>query len=285
MMPTVLGLGDNTIDIYVDRGMQYPGGNALNFAVYAKMLGAASHYLGCIGEDAYGDQIEEALKAEGVYAGRMRRTAKETSWSRVRHTDGDRWFDGSHLYSADEYDISLDDQAYMDQFDLVHTSVNSILDDRIDEIVSVSRRLSYDFSDKYTDSSLSRIAPHLEVAVLSQAGGDAKAAEALANKVAALGVRHVLVTRGSAGAMCFVGGKLFEQGIIPTKAVDTLGAGDAFSAAYIVEMLKETETQQCLRIAAHFASKICQVEAAFGHGQPAKSIPPSNQSQEEAQAI
>ncbi len=53
-MLSLLGLGDYTIDIYVDRGVQYPGGNSLNFAVYAKRLGVDARYMGCIGDDAYG---------------------------------------------------------------------------------------------------------------------------------------------------------------------------------------------------------------------------------------
>ena len=34
-MLRVLGIGDNTVDIYLDEGMQYPGGNAVNVAVQA----------------------------------------------------------------------------------------------------------------------------------------------------------------------------------------------------------------------------------------------------------
>lgn len=272
-MPSVLGLGDNTVDIYVDRGMQYPGGNSLNFAVYAHRLGANAHYMGCIGEDAYGDLIKNALEAEGVPAPRLRRTAKKTSWSRVRHTDGDRWFDGSHLYTAAEYDLSIDDDAYIDQFDLVHIGVNSMLDDKIDDIFGVSRRLSYDFSDKYTDSSLSRIAPHLEVAVLSQAGGSVSDAQALATKVASFDVKEVLVTRGGEGAICLSKGVFYDQGIVPTDVVDTLGAGDAFTAAYIVHYLNDIPAPDALKSAAAFAAEICGIDAAFGHGVPASSIP------------
>lgn len=34
----VLGLGDNVVDKYVNLKIMYPGGNALNFAVFAKSL-------------------------------------------------------------------------------------------------------------------------------------------------------------------------------------------------------------------------------------------------------
>ncbi len=35
----LLGLGDNTVDIYIDRRVDFPGGNAVNVAVFDKRLG------------------------------------------------------------------------------------------------------------------------------------------------------------------------------------------------------------------------------------------------------
>lgn len=45
-MIRILGLGDNVVDRFLDRGRMYPGGQAMNVAVYASMLGAESGYLG-----------------------------------------------------------------------------------------------------------------------------------------------------------------------------------------------------------------------------------------------
>ncbi len=60
----LLGLGDNTVDTYVDQGTQYPGGNAVNVAVFAHRLGLAAGYLGCLGADAAGDLLLQALQAK-----------------------------------------------------------------------------------------------------------------------------------------------------------------------------------------------------------------------------
>ena len=277
---SLLGLGDNTIDIYVDRGVQYPGGNSLNFAVYSKRLGVDAHYMGCIGDDAYGTQIANALVVENVPSPRLRRTAAQTSWTRVRHTEGERWFDGCHLYTAEEYGIGHDDEAYFSRFDLVHMGVNSMLDEKISEIARASKRLSYDFSDEYSDSSLARIAPYVEVLFLSKANGDLPAARALAENVAELGPSLVVVTLGSKGAVCLSRGEFHSQGAIATEVVDTLGAGDAFGAALIVEYLQGTDTRSALKLATDFASEICQVEAAFGHGWPAISVPEVNRTKQ-----
>lgn len=45
-MIKVLGLGDSLMDRYVDEGIKYPGGNALNFAVKAKQYGADVAFMG-----------------------------------------------------------------------------------------------------------------------------------------------------------------------------------------------------------------------------------------------
>ena len=50
-MLRVLGLGDNVVDKYMHTHTMYPGGNALNFAVYAKMFGIEAGYLGVFGDD------------------------------------------------------------------------------------------------------------------------------------------------------------------------------------------------------------------------------------------
>lgn len=47
----VIGLGDNVVDMYMHRNVMYPGGNAMNFAVYANLMGVESAYLGVFGSD------------------------------------------------------------------------------------------------------------------------------------------------------------------------------------------------------------------------------------------
>ena len=44
-MVKVLGLGDNVCDVYLHTNTMYPGGQAVNFAVYASELGAESDFM------------------------------------------------------------------------------------------------------------------------------------------------------------------------------------------------------------------------------------------------
>jgi sugar/nucleoside kinase (ribokinase family) len=57
---------------------------------------------------------------------------------------------------------------------------------------------------------------------------------ALGREPQELGVREVLVTHGSRGAVVWAGGKLEEVPAQPVRDVDQTGAGDAFVAAYLV---------------------------------------------------
>lgn len=57
----VIGLGDNVVDKYEHIRTMYPGGNALNFAVYAKRLGVDAAFLGAFGTD------QEAKTCTGKY--------------------------------------------------------------------------------------------------------------------------------------------------------------------------------------------------------------------------
>ena len=60
-MVKVLGLGDNVCDIYLNERTMYPGGQAVNFAVYAGMLGVKSDFMGVFGNDAIAGHVIQPL--------------------------------------------------------------------------------------------------------------------------------------------------------------------------------------------------------------------------------
>src|SRR5437016_1231504 len=94
----IIGVGDNVVDYYKDRGEIYPGGNALNVAVLAKRNGAEKgSYIGILGDDTAGDHVLKSLEAEKIDVSRIRR-AYGPNWESVvtLNEDGDRVFVGSN---------------------------------------------------------------------------------------------------------------------------------------------------------------------------------------------
>lgn len=66
-MLSMLGLGDNVVDCYLDEQIYYPGGNAVNVAVGCKRNGFDRvEYLGVFGCDEKARHIQWALAQEGI---------------------------------------------------------------------------------------------------------------------------------------------------------------------------------------------------------------------------
>ena len=60
---------------------------------------------------------------------------------------------------------------------------------------------------------------------------------AQADALAALGPTQVVITLGERGAFAMVAGQRYDKPAIPVTAVDTVGAGDAFVAGYLTELV------------------------------------------------
>jgi fructoselysine 6-kinase len=267
-MARVLGIGDNTVDIYVDQGVQFPGGNAVNVAVLGRRLGAEAGYLGCIGNDFLGEIIRKALAAERIDVSRLRVINGTNSWSRIRHVDNDRYFDGNHPSMRDDYRLGPADFDYIAGFDLTHSSVYSRLEHELQRIKAAAPLLSFDYSSEYDPGYIARTAPHLDIAFLSAAREGDEACKDLARLVAAHGPRLVVVTRGAKGALAHDGTAFFSQPVVQTEVVDTLGAGDGFIAGFLMALLAGRPLAHALARGAESAARVCTYRGAFGYETP-----------------
>lgn len=95
-MLRVLGLGDNVVDKYMHIRTMYPGGNALNFAVYAKMFGIEAGYLGAFGDDEAAAHVYDTIRGLGLELSHCRFYPGENGYAEVRLDNGDRVFIGSN---------------------------------------------------------------------------------------------------------------------------------------------------------------------------------------------
>ena len=104
-MMNVIGIGDNVVDKYVHTQTMYPGGNALNFAAYAAMLGHNAAYLGIFGNDAAAEHVMQVLDKVGVKWPHCLQVAGENGCAQLKiegRTDIS-WFE-RRGYSQDNFD-------------------------------------------------------------------------------------------------------------------------------------------------------------------------------------
>lgn len=275
---SVVGFGDNVVDIYTHTNRQYPGGNCVNLAVYAKMFGAKRcAYMGYFGTDVNADHVIETLRKENIEMVKCKKIPGENGYSRCKLENGDRVFldynEGGvrsrHIYELDEFDLE-----YLAQFDLVHSGNYCYMESQLPKIKEAGLPLSFDFSDDSDDAYYEKIAPLVTYAFCSFEGTDEETQEHL-KKVAAYGPKIVCASRGAKGCMIYANGKFYIQNAVPIeKAIDTMGAGDSLITTFMVGFLdaikkgvdEEKAIKTSIANAAEFASKVCQMEGAFGYG-------------------
>lgn len=267
MKHRLLGLGDNTVDTYVDRGLQFPGGNAVNVVVQAGRLGAETGYLGCLGSDEAGMLLIDALRQEGVDTAHCRIRPGPNARAFIGHDGQDRRFLRSERGVRGEWgSFDAEDRAYIAGFDLVHSSIYSELGDALPVVRDAARRLSYDFSERWTDENLAATLPAVDIAFLSYPGASDADCRALLARCVGLGAGIAVATRGARGAMALASGSYHEQGARPASVVDTLGAGDGFIAAFLLAILDEAGSAAALEAGADHAAQVCGYQGGFGHG-------------------
>jgi sugar/nucleoside kinase (ribokinase family) len=207
----VLGFGDNTVDRFVDRGTDYPGGNCVNVAVYARRLGLDAAYLGVFGDDDLGTFLRTAVAAQGVAVDRSPVRRGGTSVSTLHVRDGDRVFltydeGGEAVREPLVLDPGL--LAYAASFALVHSSVYSRTEAELPALAAAGPLISFDFSDEAefrTPAYLDRVCPHVDLALLSCSHLDEPATRGLLAEVVGRGAGTALATRGLDGAIAYDG--------------------------------------------------------------------------------
>lgn len=265
-MVKIIGIGDNVVDKYIHMGTMFPGGNALNIAVLCKRYGAETAYLGCLGNDYAGHHIYESLKSEGVDVSKVRILDGENAYARVTLIDGDRTFLKGSKGVSQNIVLRKEDYEFISTFQLVHTSIYSGIEEQLSSIKKENVKISFDFSNDYTEDYLDKTLPFVDYAFFSGSSKSDDEVIKFINQVRAYKTELVLVTRGSNGASLWYKDEYYDQGIVPTEVVDTLGAGDGFISRLLLGILRKEDIKETLYQSAKEAAKVCTYYGAFGYG-------------------
>jgi ribokinase len=260
--------GETLIGSGFDMG---PGGKGSNQAVGAARLGAQSHIVACIGADLFGDLSTQLYAAEGVHAGRVRRTAERNTGVGFITLDaaGDNQIvldpGANALLSPADVDAA---EALIAASDAV-LSVLEIPPATAGRALTLARRhgaiaiLNPAPATPLDDSLLSQVdvltpnSGELRV-LLGLPPDDATAPLTLAQRLQAHGVRNVVVTLGGEGALIVAASGVVEHVPgVPVPVVDTTGAGDAFTCALAVALAEGRSLGDAVRFANHAGALAC----------------------------
>ena len=283
----IIAVGDNVCDKYLSRGRMYPGGQCVNTCVYAKLNGAYTAYLGKYGSDQVAECVRDTLKQIGIDDSRCRRHEGENGFALVTLKGNDRVFLGSNkggIAREYGYDFTEEDFAYIRNFDLIYTNLNSYIEDDLKSLKETGVAIAYDFSTRWTDEYLEKVCPYVTVAILSCAHLTREEREQEMRKVQSYGVQVVLGTVGEDGSyVLYKDSFLYVPAVHADDVIDTMGAGDSYFAAFLCSLLETSETgvvvegseermkerlEEAMKKGAAFAAKMCAKEGAFGYGVP-----------------
>jgi ribokinase len=248
---SLLGMGFTTVT----------GGKGANQAVAAARLGAETRFVGCVGNDGFGQQQRESLSEAGVDLSLLKTdpvVPTGTAVIMVAETGENTII----VTPAANYELTPDDIADLAGAFRDSDVVLLQLEIPIDTVAACLRLARATGTIAMLDAgSTPPLAPELlaEAHIVSPneteaetltgiAVHDVESARAAAQRLRDWGVEHVVMKLGANGALYVGPGGETYVPAFPVNPVDTVGAGDAFTAALAL-VWKTHHPADALRIA------------------------------------
>jgi ribokinase len=246
------------------------GGKGANQAVAARRLGAEVRLVGCVGDDASGREVRQALAGEGIGVEGLGTTAEAATGTALIVVDAEGRNQiavapgANRALSATDVDRRAADFVWADvvvcSLEVPLTAARRALElARAQGALTIlnpaplpDRGLDFlDLADYVTPNEGE--ASRLTGLPLTDAAGAAGVAMA----VRALGAAHAVLTLGAAGALAEGPGGRCQVPAFGVTAVDTTGAGDAFNGALAVALGERRALPDALRFANAAAALAC----------------------------
>ena len=261
--PCVVAIGAVLWDVFPDG--ERLGGAPANFAVHAAAMGARSAMVSCVGDDARGKAALEILSGRGVVV-----DALQIHAHRPTGTVDVTLVDGQPTYEIVE-GVAWDAITWCSELAPIAQSAHALCFGTLDQRDAQSRRAITNFLDAASPDCLRVLDVNFrqhyhtyeivresiaradvlklndeEVVLLRDyVGGEEDVDAFLIDICARFDLQCVILTLGEQG--CRV---LGEDGICQAmgkrqQVVNTVGAGDAFTAAYVMHLLAGAPMQIC----------------------------------------
>ncbi|HVW66350.1 MAG TPA: carbohydrate kinase family protein [Candidatus Peribacteraceae bacterium] len=276
--PKVLVVGNNTIDLVFvcERGPSLgekgqalefrciSGGQAANVAVALRRLGVPVEYVGCFGDDQYGELSKESLRACGVELSRCitRPSCPQHLASiTVSATEAERtivMYKDKRIFAND----IEPDQSWLKGVAIVYTDGHELmLSDKLAILAQICNIPM--LADAENEDAIRGLLPKISSLiapskVIQRLVSDNRLESAIA-AASELGPNIVIATMGARGSIGFSR----DNGIARVAAeacevMDTTGAGDAYHAGYIAAVLSGSRMEEAMRVGAKVASVACE---------------------------
>lgn len=257
------------------------GGAESNLAIGLSRLGVDVTWIGRVGADPLGDLVTREVRAEGVdvraivdqdaRTGLMVKERRVSGASRVLYYRAGSA--GSRL-QPDDIEPSLISGAQILHVTGITPALSASAAETTRHAIRLARAsgvlVSLDvnyrsalWSRQEAHAALSSMLPEVNIvfAGLEEAplltGSTSVAPDAQAALISAAGPQHAIIKLGAEGAFARIGFGEFEVPPVPVHAIDTVGAGDAFAAGYLADIVHGADAETALTTAATAGAFAC----------------------------
>lgn len=272
---TVVGIGELLWDIFPDY--KRLGGAPANFAYHTHQLGAESWPVSCVGLDPLGAEVRSRLLELGVDSCYIKKCATyPTGTVNVVLHAGKPIYDIRESVAWDHIPFSADLQQLAGQVDAacfgslsqrspdsrasIHAFLNHMPEDAL-KIFDINLRQSFfskqqiheslEFANilKLSDEELSVLSDYFEL--------EGTEGEQLRQLLELFDLQLVAYTRGHLGSLLIGENEAHDFPGYDVSTLDTVGAGDSFTAALCIGMLKGWPLSEVNQFANKVAAYVC----------------------------
>jgi len=277
----IIGLGEILWDMLPDGKVL--GGAPANFACHARFLGAEGIAISAIGDDDLGREILDVLSGMGLSARTVAIDREHPTGTVSVHLDAD----GNPSYTIEEnvaWDYIPADETLLaaaaeasaicfgslaQRSEVSRRSIRAILDSADGGAIRIfDVNLRGDFYGPEVITESLEAASVLKVndeelpviaSMLAIEGDTVRIAEQLTELYS---LDLVAVTRGPEGSLLLAEGRTSDHPGHKTQVADTVGAGDAFTAAMVLGMLAGHDLDRINEQASRVAAFVCSQKGA-----------------------
>ena len=280
--PVIAGIGEVLWDVYPDAA--HFGGAPANFACHAASLGAESWMVSAVGADDFGDRALDALRQRGVACGHVSRDARHATGRVLVTLNGAG--QASYEFAAD---TAWDHLAWSDDIAALAARCDAVCFGTLGQRSPVSRETIRRFIEATSRTALRvfdvnlrqrlydaptlqaslRMASVLklndeELPIVAELCGihATTPREMLIELMSRYDLLLAALTRGPRGSLLLAGSEENECPAPPTTVVDTVGAGDVFTATLVTGLLRGLPLATINRHANAVASFVCSQKGA-----------------------
>lgn len=263
--------------------------NSIRVAQWMTGAPGATAFVGCIGTDAFGDQLEKAARADGVNVQYMKQSKVETGTCAVLVKGGERSL-CANLAAANCYDKAHFEtpeiQALLKQAKIVYMAgffltvspptIMAVGQHCAENYKTVCMNLSAPFIPQFFKDPLNDAIKYVDImfgneseaAIYGEGAGWGTDVATVALKLSAMpkasGARPrvVVFTQGSDPTLVACGGIITSYPVpklSKDKLVDTNGAGDAFVGGFLAKLAIGADVATCVSAGNYAAREIIQV--------------------------